>query len=420
MKSLLAALLAFVAVVEPRPEGIVRDSFIRDNVKIEYFPRLTDNARQGKTHLDSSGSGFFITEDGYLLTNHHVVDGAAELVVVKDGKAYLADLKAQNKEHDLALLKINAFPRPHDGLLNIRGLPRFTPLKRSDEMACRVGQTILVVGFPKIDLQGLEPKVTRGIVSSLTGYKGADDRFQMDAAIQNGNSGGPVVDEWGRLVGVSVSGLVGGENVNYAVCLREIVKFLPKGVGFEPSVVKRRRDSADVAAGVIKSVALILNYAKGADGSRLVLPADDTARRESNARRQKAVIAARRYKLRRDWASLKDVTDGILSAYGEVEDVREMNELAREKLGLHLVIVAEADGRDVTARITPVCGFKEKYVDCGRPTAVFGGAGERYFPIEAKLTYEDEDWLWAATFKCVYDWHGTKEVRVELKHVGKK
>lgn len=420
MNAALAALFAFVAVIEPRPEGVIRDSFIRDNVKIEDFSRLTDNARQGKTHLDSSGSGFFITEDGYLLTNYHVVDGAAELVVVKDGKAYLADLKAQNTEHDLALLKINAFPRADDGIMNIRGLPRFTPLKRSDEMACRVGQTVLVVGFPQIQQQGLEPKVTRGIVSSLSGFKGENDNFQMDAAIQGGNSGGPVVDEWGRLVGVSVASLRGGENVNYAICLREVVKFLPKDVDFEHSVVKRRRDSADVAARVIKSVALILNYAKGADGCRLVLPPDDTARRESNAYRQKTLIAARRHKLRRDWTSLKDVTDDLLSMYGEVEGVREMNDLARDKLGLHLVIVAEADGRDVKARITPVCGFKEKYVDCGRPTAVFGGAEERYFPIEAKLTYEDDDWLWAATFKSVYDWHGTKEVRVKLKHVGKK
>lgn len=420
MKFVFAALLAYGAVIGPRPKSLVKDSFIRDNVKFEDFPRLTDHARQGKTHLVGSGSGFFITEDGYLVTNHHVVDGAAELVVVKDGVAYLADLKAQNKQHDLALLKINAFPRSNKGVLKVRGLPRFTPLKRSDELSCRVGQTVLVVGFPQIDLQGLEAKVTRGIVSSLSGCMGQKDRFQMDAAIQGGNSGGPVVDEFGRLIGVSVSSLIVGENVNYAVHLREVVRFLPKDIDFETYVSRRRRDSADVVARVIKSTALILNYAKGPDGGPIALPADDTARRESITYRRKAVIDARMCKLRRDWAWLKRITDAILAEYGEVEGVREMNDLARDELGLHLVIVAEADGRDVKARIQPICGFKDKYVDCERPAAVFGGTERRHFPIEAKLTYEDDDWFWGATFKCIYDWSGTKEVRVTLKHVGKK
>lgn len=59
-------------------------------------------------------------------------------------------------------------------------------------------------------------------------------------------------------------------------------------------------------------------------------------------------------------------------------------------------------------------------MDCERPTAVFDSAEQRHFPIEAKLTYEDDDWFWGATFKCIYDWHGTKEVRVTLKHIGKK
>ncbi len=420
MKLVFAALLAYGAVIGPRPKGVVQDSFIRDNVKIEDFPRLTDNARQGKTHYEGQGSGFFITEDGYLVTNHHVVDGAAELVVVKDGVAYLADLKAQNKQHDLALLKINAFPRSNKGVLKVRGLPRFTPLKRSDELSCRIGQTVLVVGFPQIRLQGLEPKVTRGIVSSLSGFMGEQDNFQMDAAIQGGNSGGPVVDEFGRLVGVAVASLKNSDNVHYAVNLREVVRFLPKDIDFETSVSRRRRDSADVAARIIKSTALILNYAKGPDGGPLALPVDDTARRESITYRRKAVIDARMCKLRRDWAGLKRITDAILAAYGEVEGVREMNDLARDELGLHLVIVAEADGRDVKARIQPIRGFKDKYVDCERPTAVFGGTEQRHFPIEAKLTYEDDDWFWGATFKCIYDWHGTKEVRVTLKHVGKK
>lgn len=415
----LAMLFAFGVVIGPRPDGIVRDSFIRAGVTLKDFGRLTEGSRSGKTHLASNGSGFFITEDGYLVTNHHVIEDAVELVVVKDGVAYLADVKAKNRELDLALLKINAFPRPTDGVLYIRGLPRFVPLLCSDEPSARVGQTVLAVGFPNIDLQGIEPKVTRGIVSSLSGFKGEKSNFQMDAAIQPGNSGGPVVDEWGRLVGVSVAGLVVGQNVNYAVNLESVMRFLPKDIGFRSSVRRRRRATSDVVADVIKSTALILNYAEGSHGNVEHL-ASDVERREAQTELRKGVLVARMHKLRREWRELKRVTDAILALHGEVDDVRDMNDLARDELGLHLVLVAEADGRDVKAVVRPICGFKEKVVECERPTAVFGGRERRNFPVEAELTFEDDDWLWAGTFTCVYDWHGTKEVRIKMKRVGKK
>lgn len=419
MNFLLALVFAYGAVIGTRPEGVVEDSFIRDGVKIEDFQRLTDNAKKGVTHLDSSGSGFFITADGYLLTNNHVVDQAAELVVVKDGVAYKAELKAKNKEHDLALLKVNAFPRSTNGVMVVNGLPRFSPLKRSDEESCRVGQSVLVVGYPQIQLQGVEPKVTRGIVSSLSGFKGEKDNFQMDAAIQGGNSGGPVVDEWGRVIGVSVATLLGGQNVNYAVKLAEVIRFLPKDVKLESSVLCKRRSAADVVADVIKSTVLILNYTKGSYG-KIKESATDTERREDAAQLRKSVLYARMCKLRKEWGDLKAVTDSILERHGEVEDVKAMNDLARDELGLHLIIVAEADGHDVAAKIKPICGFKDDFVECEKPVALYGGVVKRRFPVEAKLLFEDDEWMWAGELKCEYDWRGTKEVRVQLKHVGKK
>ena len=106
MRHLLAVLLGYAAVVGPKPDGVIEDSYIRENVKMEDFVRLTAGAKAGRAHLAGNGSGFFMTEDGYLVTNHHVVEGAAELVVVKDGVAYLANLVAKTKAHDLALLKI--------------------------------------------------------------------------------------------------------------------------------------------------------------------------------------------------------------------------------------------------------------------------------------------------------------------------
>jgi hypothetical protein len=418
MNVLLAIVLGYGAVIGPKPKGVIVDSYICENVTLKDFARLTDGAKLGKTHLALNGSGFFITEDGYLFTNYHVVEDAVELVVVKDGVAYLADVVAKTRKHDLALLKINAFPRTKDGIVETRKLPRFVPLKRSDESSCRVGETVYVVGYPQIDLQGLEPKVTRGIVSSLSGFKGEEDNFQMDAAIQHGNSGGPVVDEYGRLVGVAVA-FARGQNVNYAVKLKEVVALLPQEVELETTVVRRRKPSADMIEKVVKSTALVLNYQAGSVGKFEDAP-NDTAYRERQTMLRKSILAARMCKLRRDWNGLKSITDGILERHGEVDDVKDMNDLARDELGFHLTIFAEVEGCEVKAHVTPICGFRDLEVECEKATAVSGGSARRGFPIEAKLSYEDDEWIWSGTLKCVYDWHGTKEVRVIMKRSGKK
>ena len=81
------------------------DSFIRDGVKPKDLDHLTEKARTGRTHLSGFGSGFFITKDGYILTNCHVVEDAVEIVVLHGGTAYQANVTAKNKERDLALLE---------------------------------------------------------------------------------------------------------------------------------------------------------------------------------------------------------------------------------------------------------------------------------------------------------------------------
>ena len=117
---------------------------------------------------------------------------------------------------------------------------------------------------------------------------------------------------------------------------------------------------------------------------------------------------------------MKEITDWILDSRGEIGDVREWNDLAREELGLHLIIVAEADGRDVSACIKPICGFKEDFVPYGKPVRLYGGRERRGFPVEARLDYEDDEWIWRGELKCRYDWRGTKEIHVVMKHIGKK
>lgn len=421
MSLLVACLLANWMVAGPSAGDGVVDSFIRDGVKPQDFDKLTQSAKKGRTHLAAFGSGFFITKDGYILTNQHVVEDAAEIVVVRNDIAYRAQIVAQSKERDLALMKINLFPRGTNGVYVVDGIPTVPYLALSD--GCRIGQTVYAVGFPRPRELGFDPKVTRGIVSSLTGYKGQKDNFQMDATIAGGNSGGPVVDEYGNVAGVSVASAHGVSlGANYAVNMETVHKFIPSSVDITRGTAGRVLRTEKVMAQVVEALVLVLNYGEGACEriTRTETDAYDVRAREADTRVRKAMLDARMCKLRKEWKDLKEITDWILDVRGEVEDAREWNDLARDELGLHLVIVAEADGHDVKASIKPICGFKDDFVPYGKPVALYGGHEKRGFPVEAQLNYEDEKWIWRGELKCRYDWRGTKTLRVVMKRVGKK
>ncbi len=144
------------------------------------------------------GSGMLLTEDGYILTNNHVVDGADELkvIVAGKGKEYTAKVIGTDPSTDVALIKIEGTGLPHATI--------------GDSSKLRVGDVVLAVGAP----MGLEQSVTHGIVSALgrsamgiigskRGEAGYENFIQTDAAINPGNSGGPLVDAQGRVIGIN-------------------------------------------------------------------------------------------------------------------------------------------------------------------------------------------------------------------------
>lgn len=419
MTGLVIGTLLFAATMG---DNLIYDSFIRDGVKPADYEKLTENARRGRTHLAASGSGFFITQNGYILTNSHVIDGAKEVVVIRAGVAYMANVVAKNKELDLGLLKVNLFPRATNGTYVVNGIPTVPPLEFSD--GCKVGQTVYAIGFPKSEILGYEPKMTRGIVNSLTGFEGKKSIFQMDAGIDHGNSGGPVVNEYGFVVGVAVASYTRSvsANINYAVNMESMRKFLPKDIKISEGVPGRRVRPEKLAQKVIDSLVFILIYNEGACEriTSTTVDSDDSKQRERATQIKQALLNAKLLKIRKEWGELRELTDGILEC-GEYAEARELNDLARDELGLHLVVLAEADGQDVVATIKPICGFKDDdAVECGKPIQLYGGKLRRGFDVEAKLTYEDDEWFWAGDMRCVYDWRGTKEKRVVLRHIGKK
>ncbi|MCM2455541.1 Do family serine endopeptidase [Rhizobium sp. CG4] len=160
----------------------------------DHADRAPNRRGPGKGALrpTSQGSGFFISEDGYIVTNNHVVDdGAAFTVVMNDGTEYDAKLVGKDSRTDLAVLKVDVNRK-------------FTYVQFADDSKVRVGDWVVAVGNPF----GLGGTVTSGIISARGRDIGSgpyDDYLQIDAAVNRGNSGGPAFNLNGQVVGINTA-----------------------------------------------------------------------------------------------------------------------------------------------------------------------------------------------------------------------
>ena len=169
--------------------------------------------RNIENSLNSTGSGIIVTNNGFVITNFHVVKNAKKIFVTAfDNSKVEAKLISFDEEKDIALLKINNKP------FNIG----YTLNSASSE----VGERIFVLGFPMINVMGSEIKVTDGIISSLSGFNNDYDYYQVSAAVQPGNSGGPLFDSQGNLIGIITAKYSQGENVSYALKSKIVFDFL--------------------------------------------------------------------------------------------------------------------------------------------------------------------------------------------------
>ena len=159
--------------------------------KAPAMVRAPGEARPGTAQWDSSGTGFFITGDGYLVTCHHVVDGGRVFSIRTAAGTFPARVVATDASNDVAILKVaGKFPAL---AINTNGLA--------------LGQAAFTIGFPNIDIQGLAPKYTDGKVSSLSGIRDDAAAFQISVPVQPGNSGGPLTDAGGNVIGIVVARL---------------------------------------------------------------------------------------------------------------------------------------------------------------------------------------------------------------------
>ena len=195
------------------------------------------------TTQTAAGTGFILSSDGYIATNKHVVSGAHKVgVVLDDGTTYEdVELVGVDPLNDFAIIKIK----------NVKDL---TPIKLGNSKTTTTGQQVIAIGYA---LGAYQNSVTSGIISgkgrsvtasdsSRTQYENLSDMIQTDAAINGGNSGGPLVNAAGEVIGINTAYASQGNNVGFAIpisSVKGIIKNVLAGKGFERAVIGVRYSS---------------------------------------------------------------------------------------------------------------------------------------------------------------------------------
>lgn len=234
----------------------------------EFKPFMTNSANcswsGGQTFTlkpeTGSGTGFFVTDDGYLVTSYHVIKDAGEIFLVTATGTIPAEVIKAEASSDLALLKASG---------------HFSALPIADSRKVKLGGPVITVGFPNPPLMGFSAKFARGDIAALSGVFDEPLRFQISVPIQPGNSGGALLDSGGNVVGIVSQGIdlkkafesdgVLPQNVNYAIksiYLSRLLESVPEVSNKLKPPSSQKKTTEKIANEAEQSSVLILVYGK--------------------------------------------------------------------------------------------------------------------------------------------------------------
>jgi S1-C subfamily serine protease len=227
--------------------AISADQLLMQSIKM--FPSVKDfNNTPAKRA--SSGTGFAINSNGTIITNHHVTEGATSIKVRGvNGDfsiAFSAKVIIEDSKNDLSIIKID-----DPNFTDLGTIPYTISNRQAD-----VGSSVFVLGYPLRASMGDEVKLTNGIISSRSGFKGDITSYQITAPIQPGNSGGPLFDDKGSLIGVINAKHVEAENVSYAIK----VSYLMNLIETIPNSLKLQTISSVLDKPLTEQVKIIKNF----------------------------------------------------------------------------------------------------------------------------------------------------------------
>lgn len=184
----------------------------KESMYLKLYPTADDNNGHNTNKTEkSSGTGYAISSNGYIVTNHHVTNGATSIKIRgvngDFSKTYTAKVVIEDKNNDLSIIKID-----DPSFTSLGTIPYIIANRASD-----VGSSVFVLGYPLRATMGDEVKLTNGIISSKSGFQGDVTSYQITAPVQPGNSGGPLFDDKGNIIGIINAKHVGAENASYAI-----------------------------------------------------------------------------------------------------------------------------------------------------------------------------------------------------------
>ncbi len=205
------------------------DRFLLKELNLGISAGIGGATTPDDNNIKATGSGVLFGKEGYILTNYHVVENSSKFVVElnsNSGKtSYKAEVVLQDKDNDLAILKIRDD--------NFKNFPEIGyAFKENGQID--VGAGVFTIGYPHaLTGMGKEAKFTDGKISAKTGYNGVLNSFQTTIPVQPGNSGGPVFNDSGQLIGVINATFKEADNVSYAIRLnyiKNLIELLPEKV----------------------------------------------------------------------------------------------------------------------------------------------------------------------------------------------
>jgi len=253
---------ALTSVERIKKQGNVPNAFLGNKLLALIYGgnkrhQTVPKTKQKKTASVVSGTGWPVV-GGYVITNHHVVAGHQNIALIRrDGKIIKANVAADDATNDLVLLKPE----------NMKYMPPALPVA---DRSARVGERVFTVGYPHPDLMGAEPKLTQGIINARTGMRNDPRVYQISVPLQGGNSGGPLLNMNGQVIGITTSKMSAvkvfkwtgdmPQNVNYAVKISYIrLLLLSVDPGVKVSVLPvKKAELSDLAQRVEGSVMMVI------------------------------------------------------------------------------------------------------------------------------------------------------------------
>jgi S1-C subfamily serine protease len=195
----------------------------------------------------SQGTGFFISSNGHILTNYHVVANSELVKISIAEKEYECETVSANEVDDIAII------RAKDSFLKCYPIP-FT-INNLD-----VGDDVIALGFPLASTIGNELKLSSGVVNSNKGFKDDPRYFQLSASIEPGNSGGPVLNRMGYIVGLITAKYTSATNIGYALNLYNILKNIPNYIKIKKEHPSQILSNSSIYSKYKSSIVLIKSY----------------------------------------------------------------------------------------------------------------------------------------------------------------